>query len=98
MRTDAHAVEAQNHHLLADPDMIADFETPREIDIHLRANHDTTPDFGTECSQNRTAKAGGLGKPWLEKNRPRKPPQHFLPKRNASGKFRILVTRKVHGA
>jgi hypothetical protein len=98
MRSDPHSVEAQNHHFLADPHMIADFQAPREIDVHLRADHHTTPDLGTERPKHRTAKAGWLWKPWLEKNRPRKPPQHFLPKRSASGEFRVLVTREVHGA
>ena len=56
-----------------------------------------TPDLGAKCTEDHTANTGALGKPWLEKDRPGHPPQHFLPKRSTSGEFRILVARKVHG-
>jgi hypothetical protein len=57
MGFDSHSVEAENHHFFANPHMVADFQPPRKIDVHLRADHHTAPDLGSEGSKHRATQA-----------------------------------------
>lgn len=98
MRTDFHPVETENENIVANPDMIADFQPPREGNIHPAADHHLPSHFRAEDAQHRHLHGGGQREPRGEQEAAHNPPQDFFPAGRSPVEFRIPKTGKIdHG-
>jgi hypothetical protein len=77
-------VETENSHVFADPDMIANLQSPRERNVYVPANDNALADFHTEQFEQRDAQIGRPGPSILEEEAACERPKRFLPPRRAA--------------
>jgi hypothetical protein len=76
--------ETENSHVFADPDMIANLQSPRERNVYVSTNDNALADFRTEQFEQREAQIGRPGQGILEEETAREHPKRFLPPRPAA--------------
>jgi hypothetical protein len=94
---DCDLVETENSHVFADPDMIANLQSPRERNVYVSTDDNALADFRTEQFEQRDAHIGRPGQSILEEQAAREYPKRFLPPRRAAVKIGIVVDAQVHG-
>jgi hypothetical protein len=94
---DCDLVETENSHIFADPDMIADLQSPRERNVYVCANDNALANFRTEQFEQRDAQIRRPGQSILEEEAAREYPKRFLPPRRTAIKIGIVVDAQVHG-
>jgi hypothetical protein len=75
---DCHRSEAENAYVLADPNMVADNESPRKGNVHIVSDYDAMPDGSAKESQQFHAQRRGPWEGCLKKHPAHKNPQAFL--------------------
>lgn len=68
MAADAHPVEAQDQHLVAEPDVVAVLHAPWHGDVHPAADHHSGADLGPEKRKTATLTGNGIGNQGAKNN------------------------------
>jgi hypothetical protein len=89
--------ETENSHVFADPDLIANLQSPRERNVYVCANDNALANFRAEHFEQRDTQTGRPGQSILEEDPARKCPERFFPPWCAAVKIRIVVNAQVHG-
>jgi hypothetical protein len=87
--------QAQNQHLISNPDMIADLQLPGKRDVHPAADHHADSDLGAKQPQSHHLDHRRHRKPRRETKRSTAPPEDFLPEGCSAGEFRVGKLRKL---
>ena len=94
---DCNLGETENCYVFANPDVIANLQSPRERNVHICANDNALANFRAEHFEQRDAQTGRPGQSILEEDPARKCPERFFPPWRAAIKIGIVVNAQVHG-